>query len=168
MAGIAAVLAFPVAAISAGWLFGVWTFSGAIPGSLHYGPGTHLLAFPGGPLPALARAAGATAAGLAHAPVYLLAGVLLLRRWRAAALGLLLPVVSLAGALWLGFAYPQATVYFLFTLLGLATIASLPPAGLARRRDARLLACTALCQVALAIVWAPAAPGFSGWLHGVL
>jgi hypothetical protein len=168
MTGIAAVLTFPVAAVTAGWLFLVWKFSGAIPGSLHYGPGTHLFAFAGGPLPALARAAAATAAGLARAPLYLLAGVLLFRHRRAAALGLALPVAALAGALWFGFAYSQVTAYFLVTLLALATIASLPPRGLARRRAAVLLAGTALCQAALAIAWAPAAPGLSAWLHGVL
>jgi hypothetical protein len=164
MTGIAAVLSFPVAAVTAGWLFLVWKFSGAIPGSLHYQPGAHLFAFPGGPAAALARAVGAAAAALAHAPLYPLAGLLLLyRSRRAAALGLLLPVAALTGALWFGFAYSQVAAYFLFTMLALATIASLRP-----RRLAPLLACAAVCQAGLAIVWAPASPGFAAWLHAVL
>jgi hypothetical protein len=161
--GITAVLLFPLVAITASWLFLVWKFTGTVPGSLDYQVGAHVFAFPGGVASRLTAAVTAAATDLAHVPVYLAAAVLLFRRQRAAAVGLLLPVAALAAALWLGFAYSAVTAYFMLTLLALIIIANSPP-----RRFQLVLVIAALGQVALAIAWPPAAPQFTTWLHTVL
>jgi hypothetical protein len=122
-----------------------------------------VFAFPGGVASRLTAAVTAAATDLAHVPVYLAAAVLLFRRQRAAAVGLLLPVAALAAALWLGFAYSAVTAYFMLTLLALIIIANSPP-----RRFQLVLVIAALGQVALAIAWPPAAPQFTTWLHTVL
>ncbi len=135
-----------------------------MPGSLDYGVGAHVFAFPGGVASRLTAAVTAAAADLAHVPVYLAAAALMLRRRRrATALGLLLPVAALAAGLWLGFAYSQVSAYFMLTLLALVIIANSPP-----RRFQLVLVIAALGQVALAIAWPPASPHFAAWLHTVL
>jgi hypothetical protein len=166
-ASIGAVLFFPIMAVAASWAFLVWRFSGTFPGSLHYSPAAHVLAFPSGVWPGLGHAALTGLTDLAHVPLYLLAGWALFRRRPVAALGLALPVVALVAALWLGFAYSAVTAYFMFTLLSLSMITHSRRA----RRSARLrwlLAGAAVAQLALAIWWAPTSPGFIAWWHAMI
>jgi hypothetical protein len=159
-AAIAAVLSFPVAAAAAGWLFLVWKFSGAFPGSLDYQPGVHLLAFPGGIARSLAAAARAAGWDLLHVPLYFAAAAMLWYRRPAALAGLLLPIVALTSALWLGFIYSQAASYLMLTILALVVISETGP-----RRFQTALAVVALVQLALALAWPPASTSFATWAH---
>jgi hypothetical protein len=157
---VAAVLFFPVAAVTTGWLFLEWKFSGAFPGSLDYEVGAHLLAFPSGVAGALEAAARSTGTSLLHVPLYFAAGALLYHRRPAAVPGLLLPIAALVTALWLGFAYGGVTAYFMLTILALVTISET-----ASRRFEPALTVVAVGQVALVIAWSPASAYFSEWFR---
>jgi hypothetical protein len=162
---IGAVLIFPILAVTAGWTFLVWKFSGTFSESLYYDPSAHLLDFTGGVTHNLIQALGAAATDLAHVPLYVCAGVALAFRRPLAAVGLLLPALALTIARWLGFAYTPITAYFMFTLLGLTVIAHSVP-----RDDRRLrwiLAAAAAAQVVLAIWWPPHSAGYASWLRAI-
>lgn len=159
---IAAVLLFPLIGVIASWLFLVWKFTGSVPGSLSYTAGAHLLAFPGGMGRQAVTAGLAAVRDLAHVPLYLAAGVVLCQRRPAAAVSLILPVLALSAALWLGFAYSPVTAYLMLTLLALVIVTNAPV-----RRLLPLLTVAAICQIGLAVAWPPAAPSFAVWLHAV-
>jgi hypothetical protein len=159
---ISAVLFFPIAATAAGWLFLVWKFSGAFPGSFNYESGAHLFSFPMGVSGALVTAVKTVSGDLLHVPLYLAAAVLLYYRRPAAVLGLVLPVLALISALWLGFVYSQIDAYLLFTVLALVTISEF-----ASRRFEPALAVIAIGQVALAFLWPLSSANYSLWVHVV-
>jgi hypothetical protein len=160
---IAAVLFFPIAAVVAGWLYVVWKFSDAFPGSLNYEIGAHLLSFPQGVAAALATASKSVGTDLLHVPLYLAAAALLCYRRPAAIVGLVLPVVALIAALWLGFVYNAVDAYLLLTVLALVTIS-----GITSRRFEPALAIVAVAQVGLAFAWPLSSVNYSLWLHMVL
>lgn len=160
---VTAVLGFPVAAATGGWLFLVWRFSGTFPGSLSYEAGARLLSFPGGAAAALAAAARAVGWDLLHVPLYPAAAALLCYRRPRAVIGLVLPVAALAAALWLGFVYSQTAAYLMFTILGLITVSET-----AARRFELPLALVALAQLSLALTWPPASAHFADWARLVL
>jgi hypothetical protein len=156
------VLLFPLASAALSWFFLVWKFSGTFPGSLSYAVDARLLAFSSGVWGGLARAAGTAAVDLAHAPLYLLVGIVLYRRRPIAIMGFALPVVGLTVGLWLGFAYSQITAFFMFTILAMLTISDT-----ATRRDRWVLAGMACVQLAVAIAWPPSSLGYAAWLRAV-
>jgi hypothetical protein len=166
--GIWAVLAFPFLAVLLGWAFLMWEFTGTWRGNLDYSPYAHLLAFPHGVLPGLGRALVAAAQDLVRAPLYVVAAVLAAVRTRkpAIGLGLILPVLMLAMALWLGFDYAPDTAYFMLTLLAVAVIVE------HRLTEVRgmwwALLGAALLQVGIVYAWPPATLGFVLWRHVVL
>ena len=157
---IASVLAFPTAALTAGWLFLVWKFSGTFPGSLAYQADAHLLSFPAGVGRAFVTAARSAGWDLLHVPLYFAAAAMLCYRRPAALGGLLLPVVALITALWLGFSYNQGAAYLMLTILALVVISETGP-----RRFQIALAVVAVAQLALALVWPPSSVGFAAWSH---
>jgi hypothetical protein len=157
---IAAVLFFPIAAVVAGWLYVVWKFSGAFPGSLNYEIGAHLLSFPQGVFAALAAASKSVGTDLLHVPLYLAAAALLCYRRPTAIVGLVLPVVALIAALWLGFVYNAVDAYLLLTVLALVTIS-----GITSRRFEPALAIVAVVQVGLAFARPLSSVNYSHWLH---
>lgn len=157
---IAAVLFFPIAAVAAGWLFVVWKFSGAFPGSLDYAAGARLLSFPSGVSAALARAFKSVGTDILHVPLYFAAAALQCYRRPAVVLGLALPVATLTAALWLGFAYSQVNAYLLLTILALVMISES-----ASRRFEPALVLVAFCQVALAFFWPLTSANYSHWFQ---
>ncbi|HEY6278302.1 MAG TPA: hypothetical protein VIX86_18455 [Streptosporangiaceae bacterium] len=160
--GIAAVVFFPVAAATLSWFFLVWKFAGTFPGSLAYAAGAHPFTFPAGVGRGLARAAVTTGLDVLHVPLYLIVAVGLYRLRPLATVGLVLPIVALAISLWLGFPYPQLSAFFMFTVLALVIVADT-----ASRQNRHVLILAAVAQLALAICWPPASPGFTAWLHAV-
>lgn len=160
---ISAVLFFPVLALAVGWAFLVWKFSGTFPGSLSYAPGAHVLAFPHGTLSALGHAALTALADVVRVPLYLVACAVLFPRRLAAVSGMLLPVIALTLALWLGFAYSAVNAYYMFTVLALTLITHSPA-----RRFQRVLIAAAVIQVVIGIVLPPAEPGFGSWVRALL
>jgi hypothetical protein len=160
---ISAVLFFPVLALACCWAFLVWKFSGTFPGSLDYASGAHILSFAHGALTALGHAALTTLGDVGRVPLYLFACLVLFPSRTAAVAGLLLPVLALTVALWLGFAYSSANAYYMFTVLALTLITNS-----SARRFQRWLAVAAIVQVVVAIWLPPAAPGFSAWVHALL
>lgn len=160
---IAAVLFFPIMIGGLGWLYVVWKFSGAFPGSLDYEVGAHILSFPGGVGHALWTSFRSVVTDLLHVPLYLAATALLGYRQRAAAAGLLMPLVALVAALWLGFVYSSVDAYLLLTVLALITISDI-----SSRRFEPWLAAVALAQLALAFAWPLSTPNYSHWFHLVM
>jgi hypothetical protein len=160
---IAAVLLFPIVIGSLGWLFVVWKFSGSFPGSLNYEVGAHLLSFPAGAASALWTSFKSVVTDLLHVPLYLAAAALLGYRRRGAVLGLVLPLVALVAALWLGFVYSSVDAYLLLTVLALVTISDITS-----RRFEPALAAVALVQLALAFAWPLSSVNYSQWSHLVL
>jgi hypothetical protein len=165
--GIWAVLTFPFLAMVLGWAFLLWKFTGTWHGDLSYSPYAHVLAFPHGVLPGLGRALVAALQDLARAPLYVVAAVLASVRARkpAIGLGLIIPVLMLALALWLGFDYSANTAYFMLTLL--AVVVTTEHDLLAVRGMWWALLAAALLQVGIAVGWPPASPGFTLWRHAV-
>jgi len=160
---IVAVLFFPIAAVAAGWFFVVWKFSDAFPGSLSYEVGAHLLSFPSGVAAALWTAVKSVGTDLLHAPLFIAAAALVFYRRRAAVIGLVLPVVALIAALWLGFVYSSVDTYLLLTVLALVTISEF-----SSRRFEPALASVAAVQVALAFLWPLSSVNYNLWFHMVL
>jgi hypothetical protein len=164
--GICAVLVFPCVALAASWSFLLWKFTGNWPGNLSYAPNAHVLAFSGGVLASLGHAVLSSLQDVARAILYLCAGLLVAARRRAAGLGLLLPVIALAAALWLGFDYSPVTSYFMFTLLAVSLITHYRL--LDDRRLRWLLLAAAIAQVVVAaVLWPPASAGFTAWRHAI-
>jgi len=159
-AAIASVLSFPVLATALGWVFLVWKFSGAFPGNLDYQSGTHLLAFPDGVAGTLLGSVRAAGWDLLHVPLYFAAAAILCYRRPAALAGLLLPILALVTARWIGFTYGQTAAYLMLTILALVTISEAGP-----RRFQKALAVVALAQLALALAWPPASTNFTIWAH---
>jgi hypothetical protein len=165
--GVSAVLVFPCVAMAASWSFLLWKFTGTWPGNLAYAPNAHVLAFPYGVAGGLGRALVAAVADLARAPLYVAAAVLLAvrRRMLIAGVGLVLPVLALALALWLGFDYSPVTSFFMLTVLAVTVITE------HHLMDGRvawlLLAAAAIAQVIVAIAWPPESAGFAAWQHAV-
>ena len=166
--GIWAVLAFPFLAVLLGWAFLTWTFTGTWHGNLAYSPYAHVLAFPHGVLPGLGRALVAAAQDLVRAPLYVVAAVLAAVHTRkpAIGLGLVLPVLMLAVALWLGFDYAPDTAYFMLTLLAVAV--TMEHKLMEVRGMWWALLCASLLQVAIVYAWPPATLGFASWRHALL
>jgi hypothetical protein len=166
--GVVAVIAFPCVAAVAVWSFLLWKFTGNWPGSLAYAPNAHVLAFPDGVLGGLWHAVTAGLTDLAHSVLYLCVAALVTIRRRAPAygLGLLLPVLFLILALWLGFDYGPVTAYFMFTLLAVTVITHNPTMDDPRLR--LVLLAVALIQFALVFVWPLTSPGFELWLHDLI
>lgn len=166
--GVCAVLVFPCVAMAACWSFLLWKFTGDWPGNLAYGPNAHVLAFPHGVLPGLWRSLVAAVQDMGRAMVYPAAAVLLMlrRRTRLSGVGLLLPVLALAVALWLGFDYSPVTAYFMLTVLAATVITE------HRLLDVRLfrwiLVAAVIVQIVVAAaVWPPASTGFDEWRHAL-
>jgi hypothetical protein len=152
---VVAVIAFPCVAAVAVWSFLLWKFTGNWPGSLAYAPNAHVLAFTDGVLGGLGNAVTAALTDLAHSVMYIGVAALVTIRRRAPAygLGLLLPVLVLILALWLGFDYNPVTGYFMFTLLAVTVITHNPTMDDPRLRW--VLLAGAVVQLALAFVWPP-------------
>lgn len=163
--GVAAVILFPCVAMAACWSFLIWKFTGTWPGNLGYAPGAHVLQFPHGVLAGLSMAITSALQDLARCVVYWVAAILLaLRRGTVfIGLGLALPVLALAVALWLGFDYSPITAYFMLTLLAITVVTQ------HRLMDTPLtigvIAVAAVAQVIEANLWAPASAGFTLWQH---
>jgi hypothetical protein len=165
---VVAVIAFPCVAAVAVWSFLLWKFTGNWPGSLAYAPEAHVLAFPDGVLGGLWNAVTAALADLAHSVMYICVAALVTIRRRAPAygVGLLLPVLVLVLALWLGFDYNPVTAYFMFTLLAVTVITNNPTMDDPRLRLVLLVA--AVAQLALAFAWPPTSAGFELWRHDLI
>jgi hypothetical protein len=165
---VVAVIAFPCFAAVAVWSFLLWKFTGNWPGSLAYAPEAHVLAFPAGLLGGLWNAVTAGLTDLAHSVLYIWVALLVTVRRRAPAhgLGLLLPVLVLILALWLGFDYNPVTGYFMFTLLAVTVITHSPTMDDPRLRW--VLLAVAVVQLALAFVWPPTSAGFDLWRHDLI
>jgi hypothetical protein len=165
---VVAVIAFPCVAAVAIWSFLLWRFTGSWPGGLAYAPSAHVLGFPDGILGGLLSAVTAALTDLAHSVMYVWVAVLVAVRRRAPAyaLGLLLPVLVLILALWLGFDYNPVTAYFMFTLLGVTVITHNPTMDDPRLRWVLMVA--ALVQLTLALVWPPTSVGFELWRHDLI
>lgn len=163
--GAMAVIAFPVLAMAACWSFLIWKFSGSWPGDLNYSPNAHVLQFPYGVLGGLGHALASAFADLARSTLYIAAGVLLLMRRHTVLLGagLLLPVLALALALWLGFAYTAINAYYMFVLVAIAVITN--HRLIERPRYATVLVIAAVVQVIIGIRLLPPTPGFTVWQH---
>jgi hypothetical protein len=170
--GVGAVLVFPCVAMAAIWSFLLWKFTGHWPGSLAYSPEAGVLRFPLGVLGGLRHALALAFSDAVRSVLYVAAAVLLClrRRTLAVGLGLVLPVLALTLALWLGFDYSPSTAYFLLALLAIVVIPEF------RLLDTPLFAVVivvaALVQVGLAWAWPTSADGFSTWaqlvFHGRL
>ena len=165
---VVAVVAFPCLAAVAVWSFLLWKFTGDWPGSLAYAPNAHVLAFPDGVLGGLRNAVTGVLADLAHSLMYICVAVLVTIRRRSPAygLGLLLPVLVLILALWLGFDYNPVIAYFMFTLLAVTVVTHNPTMDDPRLRVVLLIA--AVTQLALALIWPPTSAGFELWRHDLI
>jgi hypothetical protein len=163
--GAMAVIAFPVVAMAACWSFLIWKFSGTWPGDLHYSPNAHVLQFPYGVLGGLGHAFASAFADLARSTLYIAAAVLLIMRRHTIILGvgMLLPGLALALALWLGYAYTAINAYYMFVLLAIAVITN--HRLMDRQRDATVLVIAAAVQVIIGIRLLPPTPGFVVWQH---
>lgn len=163
--GAAAVIAFPVVAMAACWSFLIWKFSGTWPGNLDYAPGAHVLQFPGGVLGGLGHALASAFADLARSTLYLATVVLLLARRHSVilSLGLLLPVLALALALWLGYAYSPINAYYMFVLLAIAVVTN--HRLMDSPQAATVLVIAAAVQVIIGIRLLPPTTGFALWQH---
>jgi hypothetical protein len=164
--GVCSVLVFPCVAVAASWSFLLWKFTGHWPGNLAYSPHADVLGFPYGVLDGLGRSLAAALADLARAPMYVVAAVLLaIHRRVIIGVGLVLPVLALAIALWLGFDYTPVTAYFMLTVLAATVISENQLMG--SRVAWLILAAAAVAQVVVALVWPPYSAGFSAWQHAV-
>jgi hypothetical protein len=165
---VVAVVAFPCIAAVAVWSFLLWKFTGDWPGSLAYAPNAHVLAFPDGVLGGLRSATTTALTDLAHSAMYICVAVLVTVRRRSPAygLGLLLPVLVLILALWLGFDYNPVIAYFMFTLLAVTVVTHNPTMDDPRLRVVLLIA--AIAQLALALIWPPTSAGFELWRHDLI
>lgn len=163
--GAALVIAFPVVAMAASWSFLIWKFSGTWPGDLHYSPNAYVLEFPHGVLGGLGRALGSAFADLARSTLYIAAVVLLLMRRHTVLLGtgLLLPVLALALALWIGFAYTAINAYYMFVLIAIAVVTN--HRLMDSQRSATVLVIAAVVQVIIGIKLLPPSPGYTVWQH---
>lgn len=163
--GAAAVIAFPVVAMAACWSFLIWKFSGTWPGNLDYAPTAHVLKFPHGVLGGLGHALGSAFADLARSTLYIAAAVLLAvhRRTVVLGVGLLLPVLALALALWLGYAYSAINAFYMFVLLAIAVITN--HRLMDRPQYATVLVLAAAVQVIIGIELLPPTTGFTIWQH---
>jgi hypothetical protein len=161
--GACAVIAFPVLALAGCWSFLIWKFTGTWPGNLDYSPYSDVLAFPNGVLGGLGHALAAAFGDLARAVLWVTAAVLLCVRRRTFLIGagLLLPVLALALALWLGFDYFPISAYYLLTLLAIAVIIN--HKLMDSPRFAAVIAVAAVVQVIVAIKWLPPTVGSALW-----
>jgi hypothetical protein len=102
---------------------------------------------------------------LARCVVYWVAAILLvLRRGTIlVGLGLALPVLALAVALWLGFDYSPTTAFFMLTLLSITVVTQ--HQLMDTPRTIVVIAVAAVAQVIGANLWVPASPGFTVWQH---
>lgn len=166
--GVCAVLVFPCVAMAACWSFLLWKFTGNWPGNLDYSPNAGVLAFPLGALPGLGHALAAAGQDLGRAVLYPAAALMLAARRgaRIFAAGLVLPVLGLAVALWLGFDYSAVNAYFLLTLLALTVIHE---NRLLKARHFRwILIAAVIAQIVIAVaVWPPASTGFDEWCRAL-
>jgi hypothetical protein len=163
--GAALVIAFPVVAMSACWSFLIWKFSGTWPGNLDYAPTAHVLQFPDGVLGGLGHALASAFADLARSTLYIAAAVVVAVRRRSIlfGVGLVLPVLALALALWLGFAYSAISAYYMFVLLAIAVITN--HRLMDRPQYATVLVIAAAVQVIIGIELLPPTTGFTVWQH---
>ena len=163
--GICAVLVFPCIAMAGIWSFLIWKFTGHWPGSLAYGPNADILGFPQGVLGGLRHALTTAFQDLARSVLYIVAAVLLClrRRTLTVGLGMLLPVLALALALWLGFDYSSFTAYFLLAMLAITVIAEFQLMD--NQSLAVVIIIAALAQVVVATKWLPPVSGYTTWEH---
>jgi hypothetical protein len=77
--------------------------------------------------------------------------------------GLLLPVLALALALWLGFAYTAINAYYMFVLIAIAVITN--HRLMDTPRYATVLMIAAAVQVFIGIRLLPPTPGYIVWQH---
>jgi len=163
--GAAAVIAFPVLAMAACWSFLIWKFSGTWPGNLDYAPAAHVLQFPDGVLGGLGHALASAFADLARSTLYIATVVVLAvhRRTIVLGVGLLLPVLALALALWLGYAYSAINAFYMFVLLAIAVITH--HRLMDRPQYATVLVIAAVVQVIIGIELLPPTTGFTVWQH---
>ena len=163
--GAALVIAFPVVAMSACWSFLIWKFSGTWPGNLDYAPTAHVFQFPDGVLGGLGHALGSAFADLARSTLYIAAAVVVAvhRRTILFGVGLVLPVLALALALWLGFAYSAINAYYMFVLLAIAVITN--HRLMDRPQYATVLVIAAAVQVIIGIELLPPTTGYTVWQH---
>jgi hypothetical protein len=163
--GACAVIAFPVLAFAVCWSFLIWKFSGTWPGDLHYSPRAHVFQFPYGVLGGLGRALRSAFADLARSTLYIAAVALLLIRRRSLLLGagLLLPVLTLALVLWLGYVYSAINAYYMFVLLTIAVVTNHRLMDSPRYTTVLIIA--AVVQVIIGIRLLPPTLGFTAWQH---
>jgi hypothetical protein len=163
--GAALVIAFPVVAMAASWSFLIWKFSGTWPGDLHYAPAAHVFEFPDGVLGGLGHALASAFADLARSTLYIATAVVIAvhRRTILLGVGLLLPVLALALALWVGFAYSAINAYYMFVLLAIAVITN--HRLMDRPQYATVLVIAAVVQVIIGIELLPPTTGFTVWQH---
>jgi hypothetical protein len=163
--GASLVIAFPCVAMAACWSFLVWKFSGTWPGDLHYSVNADVLGFPYGVLGGLGHALLTTFGDLARSALYVTAGVLLCLRRRSIllGLGLLLPVIALTLAIWLGFDYSSVTAYYLFVLLAITVI--IDHKLMDKPEFAGVIAIAAVVQVIIGNRWLPPTAGYTVWHH---
>lgn len=163
--GAALVIAFPVVAMSACWSFLIWKFSGTWPGNLDYAPTAHVFQFPYGVLGGLGHALASAFADLARSTLYIATAIVLIMRRHTmrVGVGLLLPVLALALALWLGFAYSPINAYYMFVLLAIAVVTN--HRLMDRPQYATVLVIAAAVQVIIGIRLLPPTTGFTVWQH---
>jgi hypothetical protein len=163
--GAATVVAFPVIAMAACWSFLIWRFSGTWPGNLDYSARAHVLEFPDGVLGGLGHALASAFGDLARCTLYIAAAVLLCLRRRTVVIGagLLLPVLALALALWLGFDYSPINAFYMLTLLALAVV--LDHRLMDSPRYTMVLVIAAVTQVIIGITLLPPTAGYTVWQH---
>ncbi len=151
------VLVFPVAAAAAAWAFLEWRFTGGAFGTVT--AGHDLFAFPGGVLSSAAHATREAAAAALRAPLYLVAGGLLLARRRIAGLGYALPLLGLMIGQWIGLPYSSVSAFMLLTAIAIMTVPARPS-----RAVAWLLGVAAVVQIAVASITV-GTPDVTRFLH---
>jgi hypothetical protein len=149
------VLLFPLVAIAAAWAFLEWRFTGGAYATLH---GADWFSFEDGVVGGLADAARDVAGVALRSPVYLMIGLLLLRRRAVVGVAYTVPFLGLVLAAWTGFALSEALGFALLTLIALYSV----PRSLVRPEYA-LLASAAALQFVLLLTWDPAGEEFHRW-----
>lgn len=150
------VLLFPLAAVATAWAFLEWRFTGGAFATLRLEE--RWFAFDDGVLQGLADQARSVSAIALRSPVYVLIGVLLLRRRATVGLAYAVPFVGLVLAAWTGFALSDALAFALLTLIALYSV----PRSLVRP-ERIALAAAAVLQFVLLLAWDPAGAEFHQW-----
>ncbi len=113
----------------------------------------------------LGHALATAFADLARSTLYIAAAVVVAARRRTIlfGVGLVLPVLALALALWIGYAYSAINAYYMFVLLAIAVITN--HRLMDRPQYATVLVIAAVVQVIIGIELLPPTTGFTAWQH---